>query len=294
MEIDVNTLGEQMLEWGERWPAPAKLNLMLRITGRRSDGYHLLQTVFQMLELSDWLVFSERADGDVRLQEPIPGVPEEMDLTVRAARLLKQEAECLQGVNIGIEKNLPMGGGLGGGSSDAATTLVVLNRLWSLGFTTEKLMALGLKLGADVPVFVYGYAAWAEGVGEKLVKIDVPEKWVVIIKPEVHVDTGEIFSDKDLTRDSKSIKIADFLAGDDRNDCLDVVCRKYPSVKKAMDALSGYGRARLTGTGACVFAQFETESDAKKAYDGLKSRWQVYLTKAVNESPLMRGLNYFS
>ncbi len=290
MEVDVNTLEKQHLGWGEKWPAPAKLNLMLRITGRRDDGYHLLQTVFQMLDQSDWLEFSERVDGNVRLREPIPGVPEEMDLTVRAAKLLKHETGCPKGVDISIEKNLPMGGGLGGGSSDAATTLVVLNHLWSLGLTTEKLMALGLKLGADVPVFVYGYAAWAEGVGEKLVKIDVPEKWVVIIKPEVHVDTGEIFSDKYLTRDSKSIKIADFLAGDDRNDCLDVVCRKYPSVKKAMEALSVYGKARLTGTGACVFAQFETEVDAKKAYDDLNGQWQVYLTKAVNESPLMKKL----
>jgi 4-diphosphocytidyl-2-C-methyl-D-erythritol kinase len=220
------------------------------------------------------------------LQKPIPGVPEQEDLTVRAANLLKQISGCEQGVCIEVDKILPMGGGLGGGSSDAATTLVVLNRLWGLDFSLEKLMEIGLKLGADVPVFVYGYTAWGEGVGEKLQAIEVPEKWLVIIKPDCHVNTKEIFSAKDLTRDSKPIKMTDFLEGDGRNDCTVTVCKQYPQVKVAMQALSEYSEAKLTGTGACVFAQFLTEFEATNAYAALKNEWEVYLTKGLNISPL--------
>ncbi|MFI3222599.1 MAG: 4-(cytidine 5'-diphospho)-2-C-methyl-D-erythritol kinase, partial [Methylococcaceae bacterium] len=206
--------------WAEKWPAPAKLNLMLRIVGQRSDGYHLLQTVFQFIDLCDWITFHPVNDGRVSLQQTIPGVPEADDLTIRAAQLLKAVTGCKEGVCIEVEKNLPMGGGLGGGSSDAATTLVVLNQLWNLQLSVEKLMELGLTLGADVPVFVYGYSAWAEGVGEKLEKIFPAEQWVVVIKPDCHVNTKEIFSAKHLTRDSKSIKIADFIAGQHQNDCV--------------------------------------------------------------------------
>lgn len=276
--------------WAQKWPAPAKLNLMLRITGQRSDGYHLLQTVFQFIDLCDWITFHPVADGRISLQEPMPGVPEEDDLTVRAAKLLKAETGCEQGVCIEVEKNLPMGGGLGGGSSDAATTLVVLNELWGLQLSREKLMELGLALGADVPVFVYGHAAWAEGVGEKLEKIDIPEQWFVVIKPECHVNTGEVFSAKDLTRNSKSIKIADFIAGQHQNDCLGVVRERYQSVKDALFDLSGFSEARLTGTGACVFAQFDSEKAAASSYQALQRKWQVYLVKGVNESPLFSKL----
>ena len=276
--------------WGDKWPAPAKLNLMLRITGRRPDGYHLLQTVFQIIDLCDWLTFHPIADGRVYLQSPIPGVPEQEDLTVRAANLLKQHTGCELGVCIEIEKNLPMGGGLGGGSSDAATTLVVLNNLWKLGLSVEELMHLGLQLGADVPVFVFGYSAWGEGVGEKLEAIEVPEQWVVIIKPDCHVNTKEIFSAEDLTRNSKAIKMRDFLAGDCRNDCTEVVSALYPSVKNALFALSKYSEARLTGTGACVFAQFSSEGEARAAYAVLKGDWSVYLAKGLNRSPLYRKL----
>jgi 4-diphosphocytidyl-2-C-methyl-D-erythritol kinase len=272
--------------WAEAWPAPAKLNLMLRITGQRSDGYHLLQTVFQFIELCDWITFHPVNDGRVSLLKPIPGVPEADDLTVRAARLLQAETGCEQGVCIEVKKNLPMGGGLGGGSSDAATTLVVLNELWGLHLSIEKLMKLGLTLGADVPVFVYGHAAWAEGVGEKLEKIDIPEQWFVVIKPDCHVDTREIFLSKDLTRDSKSIRIADFIAGQHQNDCLGVVRERYRSVKDALIDLSGFSEARLTGTGACVFAQFDSEKTAASAYQSLQRKWQAYLVKGVNESPL--------
>ena len=277
--------------WAERWPAPAKLNLMLRIVGQRPDGYHLLQTVFQFIELCDWITFHPVSGDCVSLQQTIPGVEEADDLTIRAARLLKDVTGCPLGVCIEVEKNLPMGGGLGGGSSDAATTLIVLNQLWDLQLSVEKLMELGLTLGADVPVFVYGYSAWAEGVGEKLEKILPAEQWVVVIKPECHVNTKEIFSAKHLTRDSKSIKIADFIAGQHQNDCVDVVCESYPSVKEALVDLSAFAQARLTGTGACVFAQFDSELKAISAFKSLQAKWQVYLSKGVNQSPLISKLN---
>ncbi len=276
--------------WTQRWPASAKLNLMLRITGQRNDGYHLLQTVFQFIDLCDWITFHPVADGRVSLQKPMPGVPEADDLTVRAAKLLKAETGCEQGVCIEVEKNLPMGGGLGGGSSDAATTLVVLNELWGLQLSMEKLMELGLALGADVPVFIYGHSAWAEGVGEKLEKIDIPEPWFVVIRPDCHVNTGEVFSAKDLTRNSKSIKIADFIAGQHQNDCLGVVRERYQSVKEALHDLSVFSEARLTGTGACVFAQFDSEKAAANTYQSLEKKWQVYLVKGLNESPLFSKL----
>ena len=276
--------------WATSWPAPAKLNLMLRIVGQRPDGYHLLQTVFQFIDLCDWIRFHPVADGRVSLQKTIPGVAEADDLTVRAALLLKAATGCESGVCIEVEKNLPMGGGLGGGSSDAATTLVVLNQLWDLRLTTEKLMELGLTLGADVPVFVYGYAAWAEGVGEKLERISLPEQWVVVIKPECHVNTKEIFSAKNLTRNSKSIRIADFTAGQHQNDCVEVVSQRYQSVKDALVDLSEFAEARLTGTGACVFAQFDSKAAAVIAFQSLKTKWQVYLAQGVNESPLFSML----
>ena len=272
--------------WDQRWPAPAKLNLMLKVVGRRADGYHLLQTVFLMTDLCDWLSFRQVEDGRISLQTPIKGVPEQDDLTVRAARLLKEHTGCQQGVCISIEKNLPMGGGLGGGSSDAATTLVVLNKLWKLNLTLKELMALGLQLGADVPVFVYGYTAWGEGVGEILQAITIPEQWLVIIKPDCHVNTKEIFTAEGLTRDSKPITMDDFLEGDCANDCTQIVSRLYPLVGEALQALSRYAEARLTGTGACVFAQFSSEDAARRAYFALKDHWQVYMSKGCNKSPL--------
>ena len=279
--------------WLEKWPAPAKLNLMLRITGRREDGYHSLQTVFQFLDFADWLTFHSLDEDIVCLKEPLEGVPEATDLTVRAAQLLKKESGYQAGVKIEIEKNLPMGGGLGGGSSDAATTLLVLNKLWNLGFSIKKLMELGLKLGADVPVFIYGFSAWAEGIGEKLQKITIPEQWVIIIKPNCHVNTGEIFSHQDLTRDSKIITIADFLAGQQKNDCLNVVCKLNQPIEQALLALSEFSKARLTGTGACVFAQFDSYESACKAHNALKSDWQIYLSKGMNQSLLSTKLNLF-
>ena len=198
-----------------RLPAPAKLNLMLRVVGRRTDGYHLLQTVFQFIDYCDWIELAARHDGRICLANPLPGVPAESDLTVRAASLLRATAgDVSLGADIKVEKNLPMGGGLGGGSSDAATTLLGLNSLWNLGLSLEALAEIGLRLGADVPVFVRGYAAWGEGVGEKLIPLpELPEPWYVVICPPCHVATGAIFSSDDLTRDSKPITIADFSAG---------------------------------------------------------------------------------
>ncbi len=276
--------------WSQRWPAPAKLNLMLRITGQRSDGYHLLQTVFQFINLCDWITFHPVSDGSVSLLRVIPGVLEDDDLTIRAARLLKNETGCEQGVRIEVEKNLPMGGGLGGGSSDAATTLVVLNQLWGLRLSVGRLMELGLALGADVPVFVYGHSSWAEGVGEKLEKIDIPEQWILVIKPDCHVDTKEVFCAKGLTRNSKSITIADFIEGQHQNDCLGVVRESYQSVNDALVDLSVFSEARLTGTGACVFAQFDSEDAAVRAYQSLHKKWQAYLVRGMNESPLFLKL----
>ena len=189
-----------------------------------------------------------------------------------------------------MAKNLPMGGGLGGGSSDAATTLVVLNELWGLHLPKEKLLELGLSLGADVPVFIYGHSSWGEGVGEKLSQIIVPEQWVVIIRPDCHVDTKEIFSAKDLTRNSKSIKMPDFIGGDRQNDCVPVVCQRYPQIKEALQDLSEFSEARLTGTGSCVFAQFDSYQAAADAYHQLQKKWVAYLAKGVNHSPLFEKL----
>ena len=272
--------------WGEKYPAPAKLNLMLHIVGQRDDGYHLLQTVFQFVELCDWLTFLPVSSNSVVLEDAISGVDHSDNLIVKAAMLLKKETGYVGGVQIRLEKNLPMGGGLGGGSSDAATTLVVLNKLWNLQLSQEKLMVLGLELGADVPVFVFGHAAWAEGVGEKLSRIVVQEQWVLIIKPDCHVNTRDIFLSKELTRDSKKITIDEFNARQARNDCLDVVCKHYEAIEKALCDLSVFSEARLTGTGACVFALFDSKELAIEAELTLKDKWQTYLTKSCNKSPL--------
>lgn len=273
-----------------RLPAPAKLNLLLRIVGRREDGYHLLQTVFQFIDFCDWITLRRRDDGEIRLLTPLPGVPEEMDLTVRAAKALKEAAGIGGGAEISIEKYLPMGGGLGGGSSDAATTLLGLNQLWGAGLTIEELMVLGLRLGADVPVFVKGQSAWAEGVGEQLTPLDLPEPWYVVLVPDCQVATGRIFSAQGLTRNNSPIKIADFLAGRQENHCLPVVLSLYPEVGAAMDSLSAYAQARLTGTGACVFAECSEEHSAREAAEALRESWKVFVAQGKNCSPLHRVL----
>jgi 4-diphosphocytidyl-2-C-methyl-D-erythritol kinase len=272
------------------WPAPAKLNLMLRIVGRRPDGYHLLQTVFQFLDYSDELWFTPREDGVIEREGDVSGVPPDADLTVRAARLLQQVTGTRQGATLRIVKNLPMGGGLGGGSSDAATVLVALNHYWRTGLSLAELAKLGLQLGADVPVFVHGQAAWAEGVGERLTPIDLAEPWFVILKPACHVATGAVFNDPELTRNSSLITIADFVKGVGGNDCEAVVYRRYPEVAAAAAWLAQHGTARLTGTGACVFAAFPDKVNARRVLAQLPTNWAGWMARGCNRSPLHERL----
>lgn len=267
-------------------PAPAKLNLFLHVTGRRADGLHLLQTLFRFIDLNDTLHFSLRADGEVHRTNNIEGVPEEQDLCVRAAQLLKKDTGCLQGVDITLTKRIPMGGGLGGGSSDAATTLIALNRLWSLGLSREKLMSLGLQLGADVPVFVFGENAFAEGVGEKLQAYSLPQAWYVVLFPPVQVPTAKIFSHPELTRDSVSIIIRALSLQQCRNDLQPVVCSLYPEVASYLAALGKYGKAMMTGSGACVFAEFETRSAAEAVMQQLPKEMRGVAVQGLLRHPL--------
>ncbi len=282
--------GEGSEELSAAWPAPAKLNLMLRIVGRRADGYHLLQTVFQFLDRGDWLWFEPRDDGLIERVGEVAGVPMDADLTVRAARLLQQAADVRQGATIRIAKQLPMGGGLGGGSSDAATTLVALNHLWRTGLTLAELAELGLILGADVPVFVHGRAAWAEGVGEQLKPMDLDEPWFVVLAPACHIATGTVFNDPDLTRNSPPITITDFVTGAGGNDCEAVVYRRYPEVAAAARWLAQYGQARLTGTGSCVFAAFPEASSAERVLAQRPFGWTGFVAQGRNRSPLHEHL----
>ncbi len=272
------------------WPAPAKLNLFLHITGRREDGYHQLQTVFQFLDYGDLLYFSPRPDGRINRTNDLPGVPEESDLVVRAAKLLQQTSGCTQGADIQVNKYLPMGGGLGGGSSDAATTLIALNHLWSLGLPREALAQLGLQLGADVPVFVHGHAAWAEGIGEKLTDVELPEPWFVVLIPTVQVTTAKIFNDPELTRDCPPITIRDFLTGQGGNVCQPLVEKRHPAVAEALEWLGQHGKAMMTGTGACVFAAFEQEALAREVFSVRPQGWQGFVAKGCNRSPLLQRL----
>ncbi len=272
------------------WPAPAKINLFLHIVGRREDGYHLLQTVFQFLDYGDRLWFDLREDGQICRLTEVAGVPESEDLVVRAARSLQQAASSSLGVAIRIEKNLPMGGGLGGGSSDAATVLVALNQLWGLGLSIDQLAELGLALGADVPVFVRGYAAWAEGIGEKLTPIELPAPWFLVIHPQCHVVTAELFSDSELTRDVQSIKMSAFLAGHVTNVFEPVVRKRHQQVDKALNWLSKFGIAKMSGSGACVFAAFANKKEAQAVLQELPDEWQGFVAKGMNRSPLVDRL----
>ncbi|MEK6749610.1 MAG: 4-(cytidine 5'-diphospho)-2-C-methyl-D-erythritol kinase [Pseudomonadota bacterium] len=270
------------------WPAPAKLNLFLHITGRRADGYHELQTIFQFINVCDDLYFQTRDDGAVQRLNDLPGVPAEQDLTVRAARLLQQYGAASRGVDIRVAKRLPMGGGLGGGSSDAATALVALNALWDLGMDTGSLAGIGRQLGADVPIFVYGHAAWAEGVGEIFTPVELPEPWYVVIAPAVSVSTAEIFNAPELTRTLAPIKIRHFLEGQTRNVCEPVVRRRYPQVDDALKWLENHGDARMTGTGACVYAAFPDEARARGVAACAPVDWRVVVAQGQNISPLQR------
>jgi 4-diphosphocytidyl-2-C-methyl-D-erythritol kinase len=281
-------------------PAPAKLNLFLHVTGRRPDGYHLLQTVFQLVDFSDLLHFEVRADDQIRRRTEIPGVPEQSDLIVRAAGLLQTAIRekagaagvtaAALGANISIEKKLPMGGGLGGGSSDAATTLLALNHLWQGGLSREELMALGLQLGADVPFFLFGRNAFAEGIGETLQKLDTPDLWFVIIQPGVTIPTALIFSSSELTRNTKPVKMTDFSIGTKKlfgkNDLEPVAAKQFPEVADAIKWLSKYGEARMTGSGACVFCGFTQEDQADEVLKLVPSHWKAWKAKAMQEHPL--------
>jgi len=268
------------------WPAPAKLNLFLQVTGRRPDGFHELQTVFQIIDLCDSLDFEVRDDGLVKRVAGSAAVAPEEDLVVRAARLLQRRGAVEHGVRIAVRKRIPLQGGLGGGSSDAATTLVALNELWGTGLGIDELAALGLQLGADVPVFVRGHSAWGEGVGEELVPIDLPQRWFAVIRPPVAVSTAEVFQAPDLTRNSPKITIRGFLQAGGRNDCEPVVTARYPEVRQALDWLGQFGEARMTGTGSCVFASFVAQDEAARALRGMAGDWQGFVARGLAVSPL--------
>ncbi len=273
------------------WPAPAKLNLFLHITGRRADGYHLLQTVFQFLDRCDLLRFEPRGDSELRLHANLPGVAAEDNLIIRAAQRLREHVGSRQGAEIFLDKRLPAGGGLGGGSSDAATTLHALNLLWGLDLDEDVLADIGIGLGADVPVFVRGRAAWAEGVGEKLTPVDPPEPWYAVLVPDCAVSTAAVFQDPELTRDTPPTTIPAFSFRGGRNDCESVVRARFPVVGQALDALSAHGQARLTGTGACVFAAFDERESAMAALLACeRAGWQGFVARGCNCSPLLGRL----
>ena len=272
-------------------PAPAKLNLFLHVTGRRADGYHLLQTAFRLLDWGDRLSLSIREDGVIRRVTDVPGIDAQQDLTVRAAQLLQQQYACRLGVDIRLEKHLPAGGGLGGGSSDAATTLIGLNRLWRLGASRRELAVLGLRLGADVPVFIFGQDAFAEGVGEQLQPIFLPQCWYVVVFPAVHVPTAEIFTADDLTRNHKPIRITDFAMDVTGNDLQPVACRRYPAVQEALDWLGQYAPARMTGSGSCIFAGFASEQQAARVVQAVPEPWQAWKARSLEHHPLYDWLN---
>lgn len=281
-------------------PAPAKLNLFLHVTGRRPDGYHLLQSVFQLIDKSDTLDFDLRADERIVRVNEVPGVPEDQDLIVRALRALQAEFQRRHGrlppgIDVRIDKRLPMGGGLGGGSSDAATALMAANHLWQAGLSDAELMAIGLPLGADIPFFLFGETAFAEGVGEALQAVPGPDCWYVVIEPGVSVPTAAIFTAPDLTRNTKPVRIADFLghqaeskdsAGFGKNDLQDVAVRLFPPVAEAVEWLGGHGAARMTGSGACVFSAFSTEQEAEQVLKQVPAKWIAWKAKSLTKHPM--------
>ncbi|EGT4252788.1 4-(cytidine 5'-diphospho)-2-C-methyl-D-erythritol kinase [Citrobacter amalonaticus] len=279
-----------------QWPSPAKLNLFLYITGRRADGYHTLQTLFQFLDYGDTISLEPRSDSEIRLLTPVNGVAHEDNLIVRAARLLMKTAAesgrlpAGSGVSIRIEKRLPMGGGLGGGSSNAATVLVALNHLWQCGLSLDELATLGLTLGADVPVFVRGHAAFAEGIGEILTPVEPVEKWYLVAHPGVSIPTPMIFNDPDLPRNTPKRSIETLLNCEFSNDCEVIARKRFREVDAALSWLLEYAPSRLTGTGACVFAEFDTEFRARQVLEQAPEWLNAFVAKGVNLSPLHRAL----
>ena len=273
-----------------RWPAPAKLNLFLHVTGRRADGYHELQTLFQLIDLTDTIAIRVREDGAIERPQGPKDVPAESDLAVRAARALKAASGTRLGADLRVLKRIPQGGGLGGGSSDAATTLLALNELWSCGLARPELAALGGKLGADVPVFIGGFSAWGEGIGERLTPVELPEQWYLIIHPGCAVSTREVFQSPELTRNSPLITIRALFESGGRNDCEPVVRRLSPEVGEALDWLGRFAPARLTGTGSCVFAAFESAIEAERLAARVPDRWKAAVARGLNASPLLERL----
>lgn len=271
-------------------PAPAKLNLFLHVTGRRDDGYHNLQTLFQLLDYGDELHFKLRQDGKIHLTSNFPDVPEQDNLVYKAAKALAAQQTDIPGVDIHLHKRLPAGGGLGGGSSDAATTLLGLNRLWKLGYSLDSLANLGLTLGADVPVFIQGKTAWAEGVGEQLESVEIPPCWYLVLCPDCQVSTVKVFSQRELTRNAHPITIRAFLEQGGQNHCLPVVEKLYPEVAKARKWLDSFAPAQLTGTGACLFARFDNECSAQAVLQEKPGAWSGFVARGVNTSPLHKTL----
>ncbi len=272
--------------WRRRWPAPAKLNLALHVVGRRPDGYHSVQTVLRLIDLCDALEFAPRADAAIRLAAELPGVPADDDLVVRAARALQEAGRVRTGVTIRVEKRIPMGGGLGGGSSDAATTLIALNALWGTGLSRAALAALGVRLGADVPFFLLGGNAFGEGIGERLTPLALDPAWYVVVTPQVAVSTREIYAASELTRDTKPLKMQAFLAGLGRNDLEPVVCRRFPQVARALEWLKGHGDARLSGSGSSVFAAYPTEAEARAVVARIPGEWRGVAVRGLDRHPL--------
>ena len=268
------------------FPAPAKLNLFLHVTGRRADGYHLLQTVFRFLDFGDEIGLRVSQDGAVRRARPVPGVTEQADLTLRAANLLQEASGCPLGVEIDLVKRLPLGGGLGGGSSDAATVLMALNRLWSTGLSTDRLQALAVQLGADVPVFVFGRSAFAEGIGEHLQEVQLSPAWYLVVVPQVAVSTAEIFAAPELTRNTKAIKIAAFSVEQGHNDLQPVACRRYPQIACCLKWLEQFGKAAMSGSGACVFIAFDSERLARTALERMPAEMEGFVARGLDRHPL--------
>ncbi len=273
-------------------PAPAKLNLFLHITGRRADGYHNLQTLFRMLDVGDELNFQADSSGEIRFSCSDISISGDDNLVVRAAKMLQPLAAPDAGVCIHLDKRTPMGGGLGGGSSDAATTLHALNVLWQLGLSTQQLADIGLKLGADVPVFVHGQTAFAEGVGEKLQPVELPDCWFLVVTPDAHVSTAAVFTHPDLIRDSKPLTLADLMTSPWRNDCQPLVERLCPQVAITLQWLVEYAPSRMTGTGASVFAEFADELSARRALADLPANCRGFVARGLNQSPLLTALRH--
>jgi 4-diphosphocytidyl-2-C-methyl-D-erythritol kinase len=281
-----------MNPWAKAYPAPAKLNLFLHVVGRRPDGYHLLQTAFRLIDRCDRLRYTPRDDGAIRLSRPIAGIDESTELSLRAARLILAESGAAHGVEVELEKNIPVGGGLGGGSSDAATTLLVLNRLLHLGASHDDLARLALRLGADVPFFLFGQNAFGEGVGEQLAALELPPAWYVVLVPPVAVSTQAVFAAPELTPHSKSIKISSFSAGFGGNDLEPIVCRRHGEVAAHLGWLKQFGDARMSGSGACVFAEFASEREARDVLSSLPAKMHGFAVRGLERHPLAELLDH--